>query len=164
MASAPQYDGSVVHHRAFDSVLTGCSCCLPCTTGAASTAALAPSPVPSAKLDSSNMSINLDGRVSPTGKTAAGTATPSSKGSTGTSDAKASSKASNVVGGTGNAGTLNALADWQPGSITVQQVLTEAGKLGLQLLEVVVRIAVFVIKYTLKAFIWLVKAIGQAST
>jgi uncharacterized membrane protein len=57
---------------------------------------------------------------------------------------------------------LNALADWQPGSIKVQQVLTEAGKLGLQLLEVVVRIAVFVIKYTLKAFIWLVKAIGQA--
>lgn len=153
---------------AFDAVLTPAA-------GGAVPAAAAPTTLeksqdvtPSSKLDSSNMSINLDskgvtpskGSASPS-KATAPTSKDSSKDS-GSKGSKGSSSAGTGVGNTaGTAGALNALTDWQPGSITLEQVGTEAGKLALQLLEVVVRIGVFLIKYTLKAFIWLVKAIAQ---
>lgn len=114
--------------------------------------------VPSGGLDSSNMSVNLDGR-GPTGNklAARGAAAP-------TNDTDSSSRGSSRVRATaGNGGALNVFSP-QPGSITLGQVVAEAGRLGLSLLEVLVRVAVFVVKYTLKAFIWLVKAIGQWAT
>jgi hypothetical protein len=120
------------------------------------------------------MSVNLDSRVLPTGKQAAGTqddssSSGSSSGSKGTTSAtnasKGGSATTGVRGSSSNGGGGSAAAgalDWQAGgSITLQQVAGEAGKLGLQLLEVLVRVAVFVVKYTLKAFIWLVKLIAQ---
>lgn len=67
----------------------------------------------------------------------------------------------------GSAGALSVFADWrswEPGSITVGQVLTFAGQLALQLLKVLVQVSAVVIKYALQAFIWLVKQIAAAVT
>lgn len=123
---------------------------------------------PSSKLgSSSDMSVNLDSRVLPIGKQAADKQDSSSSSSDygrGSSSSKGSDttgvRGSSSSGGGGGGSAAGAL-DWQPGSISVQQVAGEAGKLGLQLLEVLVRVAVFVVKYTLKAFISLVKLIAQ---
>lgn len=104
------------------------------------------------ELDSGTMSVNLDGRLP-----AAGSASKAATGS-GTSAATASSGSSSSPAFNGASGS-----EWQPGSLTVGQVLSVTGQLALQLLELLVRGAAFVIKYTLKAFIWLVKLIGQAA-
>lgn len=120
--------------------------------------------VPSGQLDSSNMSVNLDSKLAGTGKAAVVSSSSSKDGSkaAGSQGSKGTSSAGTGVGtSAGSAGALDAFSDWQPGSITLEQVAKEAGKLSLQLLEVVVRIGVFVIKYTLQAFIWLVKLIAQ---
>lgn len=122
---------------------------------------------PSSKLGSSNpMSINLDSKVLPTGNQAADKQNSSSSSSDYGRGSSSSSKGPTVTGvrgsssGGGGGSPARAL-DFRPGSITMQQVAGEAGKQALQLLEVLVRVAVFVVKYTLKAFIWLVKLIGQ---
>jgi hypothetical protein len=110
------------------------------------------------------MSVNLDGKLAGTGKAAVVSSSSSKDGSkaAGSQGSKGTSSAGTGVGtSAGSAGALDAFSDWQPGSITLEQVAKEAGKLSLQLLEVVVRIGVFVIKYTLQAFIWLVKLIAQ---
>jgi hypothetical protein len=113
------------------------------------------------------MSINLDSKLAGTGKAADASSSKSSSSKdgskgTGSQGSKGPSSAGTGVGNSaGTAGALDAFSDWQPGSITLEQVAKEAGKLGLQLLEVVVRISVFLIKYTLQAFIWLVKLIAQ---
>jgi len=107
------------------------------------------------ELDSDTMSVNLDGRLpaaGPASKTAS-SAAPGANAASGSS-----SPAHSFAGRGGASGS-----DWQPGSLTVGQVLSVTGQLALQLLEVLVRGAAFVIKYTLKTFIWLVKLVGQAA-
>jgi hypothetical protein len=104
-------------------------------------------------------------RTGPTGKhlnqaAAAASSKFSSRGSTTTSEANASQAQS-------SGGASSAFADWrswEPGSITVGQVLTFVGQLALQLLKVLVQVSAVVIKYGLQAFIWLVKQIAAAVT
>lgn len=132
-------------------------------------AAAAPTTATTPPSSSSQMSVNLDSRVLPTGKQAAdaqdSSSSGSSKGTAATNASRGSSATTGVRSSSSSGGGGSAAAgalDWQAGgSITLQQVAGEAGKLGLQLLEVLVRVAVFVVKYTLKAFIWLVKLIAQ---
>lgn len=152
---------------AFDAVLAPRAADAVPAAAAPSTLDLPQGVTPSGRLDSSNMSINLDSKLAGTGKADDASSSKDGKTSSKSSISKyAGSKGTGgagtgVASSAGTAGALDAFGDLQPGSITLEQVAKEAGKLGLQLLEVAVRIAVFLIKYTLQAFIWLVKLIAK---